>query len=300
MLTLLYREKISEETRQRIYTAFLGRWLRFTRTFNEHVRFKTIFLFYPFLPKTEINKCKAFMGRYGITPYPYPYSLKYRKEPVEVKRDDQAGMYYVMHEGKRMYYPQDYDEQQIIDNYRNLLIEQDPASAHCYVLDGSQLDGRVLLDMGAAEGSFTLTHIDRIARAWVFECESKWVEALRYTFAPWRDKVTIVEKYIGDKNCDNATTIDTFLEGKSVERLFLKMDIEGSETGALWASPKVFAESKDLGFAICAYHTVNDASYIAQFLKGIGVHYAFASGYLYFEKAFRRGVVRHYHKGGKA
>ena len=80
--------------------------------------------------------------------------------------------------------------------YKGLLIEQDRRSAHRYVGSYEELRGKTLLDIGAAEAIFTLDTIEYINHAYLFECDEAWVEALNATFTPWKDKITIVRKYV--------------------------------------------------------------------------------------------------------
>ena len=76
--------------------------------------------------------------------------------------------------------------------YRGLLIEQDKRSAHRYVDSYEELKGKTLLDIGAAEAIFTLDTIECIDHAYLFECDESWIEALEATFAPYKEKITIV------------------------------------------------------------------------------------------------------------
>lgn len=80
--------------------------------------------------------------------------------------------------------------------YRGLLIEQDKRSAHRYVDSYEELKGKTLLDIGAAEAIFTLDTIEYMDHAYLFECDESWIEALEVTFAPYKEKITIVRKYV--------------------------------------------------------------------------------------------------------
>ena len=86
-----------------------------------------------------------------------------------------------------------------------------------------ELKGETLLDIGAAEAVFTLDTIDYIDRAYLFECDEAWIEALEATFAPWNDKIMIVRKYVSDVDDDNNITLDTFFqdEGRPIDNLSL-------------------------------------------------------------------------------
>ena len=76
------------------------------------------------------------------------------------------------------------------------------------------MKGKSLLDVGSAEGIFTLDVIDLIEHAYLFECDDEWVEALEATFLPWKDKITIVRKYVSDMDDENNTTLDSYFQVK--------------------------------------------------------------------------------------
>jgi hypothetical protein len=231
------------------------------------------------------------MGKHGLTAYPYPYSLEHKKKNVVCYWDEQQGMHYVQHNEKKLYFP-------IINNksshlgYRNLLTEQDPRSAHQYVKDYRRLNDKVLLDIGAAEGIFTLNCIEFIEHAYLFECDEVWIKALNATFAPWKDKVTIVPMYVSDINDGNNITVDHFLEGKDKTNLFLKMDIEGYEQSALKGASNTLNEAKNLDYSICTYHRKNDAEEINKILSENHFESEFTDNFLYFEKDFRKAIIR--------
>jgi len=116
-----------------------------------------------------------------------------------------------------------------------------------FLKDIHLLKGKVLLDVGAAEAIFALNAIDLVEKAYLFECEKEWIDALELTFAPWKYKVEIVHKYVSDRNNGNHITIDNFLEEKSKKNLFIKMDIEGYEQAALKGATKTF-DDKAINF----------------------------------------------------
>ena len=292
MLTKLYRKYISPEIREKIYEAFLGYMLLFFRNIPESTKNLYTYLFQKWLPDTEENRIYAFMGRHGIAQCPYSFTLKYKKMPIHILWDDQQAMYYVLHSGKRLYFPSSFNKKSIESTYRNLLLEQDPNSPHLYVSDINRLKGKTLLDIGTAEGIFTLEAIELINHAYLFECDEIWIAALNATFEPWKEKVTIIPKYVNDINDENNITIDTFLEGKDKANLFLKMDIEGSEQAALKGAKKLLNEAKDLDYSICTYHQKNDVVEIHNLLKSNHFDSEFSDRYLYFEKELRKAIIR--------
>ncbi|GHT55931.1 hypothetical protein FACS189451_01260 [Bacteroidia bacterium] len=292
MLVKLYRKYISKGIRDKIYKALLGQVLFFLRHLGGNLKSKFIYLFRYILPDTEKNRLYAFMGKYGLMALPYPFILEYNTMHIDCLFDEQFNIYYIMHSGKKLYFPKIYSKEQVIENYRGLITEQDPRSPHQYVTDLNRLKGKTLLDIGAAEAIFSLSVIELVKHVYIFECEEFWLEALTATFAPWEDKVTIVRKYVSDTNDDDTITIDRFLEDKNKDNLFLKMDIEGYEQAALRGGSDTLKEAHDIDFSICTYHKKNDAIEIAKILQSYNLEYERTDGYLYFANEFRRVIIR--------
>jgi hypothetical protein len=295
MIVGLYRKYVSENIRNRIYEAFLGEILKFLRTLGESSKAKYIYLFRYFLPDTEKNRLYAFMGRHGLMSFPYPFALNYKKMHVIRHFDTQYGLHYVMHSGKRLYFPKSYanDNKKKFKNcYRFLVIEQDASSPHRYIRDMNRLKGKTLLDIGAAEAIFSLDVIELVDHVYIFECDDVWIEALNATFAPWKDKVTIVRKYVSDTNDENTITLNRFFEDKDKKNLFLKMDIEGYEQAALRGASNLLREAQDIDFSICTYHRKNDAIEIAGMLHSFGFECEQTDGYFYLQKDFRKAIIR--------
>ncbi|GHT43883.1 hypothetical protein AGMMS49965_18600 [Bacteroidia bacterium] len=231
------------------------------------------------------------MGRYGLTPYPYEFMLEYKKLPVECVYDNQSDLYYVMYNGKKLYFKGD-TPKDIVSLYQSLRVEQDIRAPHRYVNDYSRLKGKTLLDIGAAEGIFSLDVIEFVKHVYLFECDKDWTAALKATFAPWKDKITIVEKYVSDINDESNITIDRFLEGKDKSNLFLKMDIEGYEQAALRGAANTLKEVRDLDYSICTYHHPDDAEEISKTLSDNHFESEFTDGFLWFGGGLRKAIIR--------
>jgi hypothetical protein len=232
----------------------------------------------------------------GYTHYPYDFAEEYLNADVEVQTDAECGLPYVMHRGeKRLYFPRKMSAAAVTTLYKSLLIEQDARHAHHYVESLSEFRGRTLLDVGAAEGILSLEAIEAVKKVYLFECDEDWIEALEATFAPWRQKVSIVHKFVGNSVSEEFTTIDAFLADKSHSNLFLKMDIEGAECSALEGAAGLFSEPTDLEFAICIYHRRNDRRQISEFLSAHGCTFEVKPGYFYSKHRLRPAVVRGRH-----
>jgi hypothetical protein len=252
-----------------------------------------IFAFQLFLPKTDKNRAYAFIGRRGLTPYPYKFMLEYKKKKHDVFMDENLRLPYVIHHNQRLYFPKNYNVAQIQGLYRSLLVEQDIRSPHRYVNSYHELTGCTLFDIGAAEGIFTLDTIEYVQHAYLFECDDAWIAALSATFSAWRSKVSIIKRCVSDVDDGEKITLDTFLRGKNVSNIFLKMDVEGYEQSVLRGAWQTLSNSSaGIRFSVCTYHKSNDAKEISAMLSESGFECQFTEGFLFFEKELRKAVVR--------
>lgn len=292
MLAKIYRKLVPAKARKSIYDRFLGRVVYFFRNFKLIMRSKLTYVFGFMLPKTELNKIYAFMGRYGITSYPYPYMLEYKNREIKVEHDAALNMPYVNHNGKKLYFPDFYTVEKVKKDYRALITEQDPRAAHRYVRSYDELRDRVLLDVGSAEAIFSLDTIELTRKVIIFECEEYWHKPLRATFAGYENKVTIVKKYVGDKTTGDFVTIDDFLPAGERDDLFIKMDIEGAERMALAGAAQTLQTGKNIAVAVCTYHRPDDPAHMQKLLTGYGFSVEFSDGYMYWGKRISKAVIR--------
>ena len=292
MISGLYRKIVPLSARQKIYEVFLGRVVFFFRHFNVITRSKLTYVFAFALPKTEENKAFAFMGRYGLTSYPYPYMLEYKNKKVVVERDELLNLPFVNHRDKPLYFPEFYTTEKVIKDYRALLTEQDERAAHRYVRSYAELKDRVLLDVGAAEGIFSLDTIELTDHVILIECLEHWQKPLQATFAKWASKVTLIKKFVGNKSAGDFVTIDEILSNKKKENLFIKMDIEGAERMALEGASFTLRTGKNIQLSVCTYHRVGDPEYMKNLLSGFGYSTEFSEGLMYWNKRVSKGVIR--------
>jgi len=292
MITTVYRKLFPYALRKRIYDRFLGDIVFTARNFQVITKSKLTYLFQRFMPKTEENQAFSFIGRHGITSYPNAYSLEYKSKEIVVQRDVEKNLPYVLHQGKHLYFPEHFGDEKVKKDYRALLIEQDERSAHRYVRAYEELRDRTLLDIGAAEGIFSLDTISLVKHVVIFECMDYWQKPLQATFAEWADKVSVVKKYVGDKTQGEFVTIDDFLSGKDHNDLFLKMDIEGAERMALEGSKQTLVNGKNVQLAVCTYHRKGDPEYMSALLRGLGYDTEFSDGLMYWNKRVSKGVIR--------
>jgi hypothetical protein len=263
-----------------MYSLFLGKllWLYRSNYCERWLKGKCVYAFSGLFPRNEYYDTYRFIGKHGVVFHSFEASLKYKQLAVQVLYD--LDFPYVIHGGKKLYFPPQMPESEIIHMYRSLSAEQDMESPHRYVKSYAELQGKVLLDIGAAEGIFALDTIEYVEKVYLFECEEKWIQSLEKTFAPWKQKIEIVEKYVGDIDRDQSITLDSFLSGKETDNLHIKMDIEGAEQSALRGAKTILANGNDISFSVCTYHKKEDAKEISHFFHSLGYAYEFTQGYL--------------------
>jgi predicted RNA methylase len=233
-----------------------------------------------------------------ISVFPYYYTKKYQPEDVTVYADTDREMRYVLQDGKRLYFKKDWDEKKIQDYYNGLLIEQDEESPHRYETPEFYVsEGDVVVDAGVAEGNFSLSIIEKAKKVYLFEADETWVDALEATFAPWQEKVFLVNKYVSDETEDGFVRLDDFFGNQKID--LLKVDIEGTETQLLEGSKKILMAHNLSKIVICTYHKKDDADNIEKVLTRAGFQIKYSKGYMIYPEGnayvypyLRRGLIR--------
>jgi hypothetical protein len=294
MIIKLYRKCVSPMHRAKIYDAFLGQMLSSLRDIPSWCKGIWIYVFSPFYPKNEYYDAFRFIGRHGTTFYPFKTSKRYKFTDIEAYIGDGEGkeLPYVYHNGKKLYFPRQWDRSRVRYSYMMLIIEQDIRSAHRYVESYDELYGKTLLDIGAAEGLFALDAIEHVKKVYLFECDEKWIEPLQMTFSPWKDKVEFVYKYVSNKNDEHSIALDSFMNGKEQDNLHIKMDIEGAELSALYGAMRLLTDVPSITLSVCTYHKEDDAENIPLFLSSLGYCCKYSPGFLFTTPNMRKGVCR--------
>jgi hypothetical protein len=223
---------------------------------------------------------------------PYNFTKKYNSGAVKVFDDKKSKMKYVIYNEKKLYFPRFAREEEIRALYNWLLIEQDVESPHKYEAPGFFVNsGDIAADIGASEGLFSLSVIDRVKLLYIFECEKSWNNALKKTFEPWKDKVKIINKYVGDKNNKNCTTLDSFFKDKEIN--YIKADIEGAEIPMLLGAKDIL-QRENIKFSICAYHRQDDAETLHKIFTQNNYFSEYSKGYmLVLNDAIKPPYLRH-------
>lgn len=289
---------------------------------NENMKRKILYLYYCLLRSAEKRDLKMkidlFDPKYKykdsytqeiqymkdrdiITMFPYSFREKYNDLPIDVFWDNKKKLHYVIHLGKKLYYPADMTEEGIRNTYRAILLEQDEESPHRYFSrDFNFEEGDIFCDIGCAEGNMALEVVDRATALLLFEAEEKWIPALQATFEPWQDKVYIINKFAGDYMDDKTTTIAYELKCADVEgRIYFKIDAEGSEKSILKGMEEIIAAGRVSGGAVCTYHRQEDGDAFKELFEDMGFLTQFSDGYVIYRHSeelkppyFRRGLIR--------
>jgi hypothetical protein len=284
-----------------IYRVLVPKPLR-TAILKKSLRGK-ILKYFSSLPENEVNDEHHEVLRYlennPVRIFPYPFHDNYSVEKIEVFFDSQKRMRFVLQDGKRLYFKRRWNEKRIKRAYSDLLREQDISSPHRYLTESFTIGNNdVLADIGAAEGNFSLAVIEKVKKIYIFEHDREWTDALRATFAPWPDKVEIINKYVSDFNDESHIRLDTFYEMKK-DLTFLKIDVDGAEAIVLNSCNEIFKSGNAFKIALCTYHKNDDEKEFTTLLKFHGYNVTPSSGYMihYYDKKImapylRRGLIR--------
>jgi hypothetical protein len=250
----------------------------------------------------EKKEVLSYLRQHPLHVFPYHFTKNYCASSIKVYYDEQLNnLPYVMHEGKKLYFKREKKEYKTMREYSFLRLEQDTNSPHRYITDTFTVnDGDVVIDIGAAEGNFSLSVIEKVKRLYLVEADPGWIEALAATFAPWKEKVVILNKYVSDINDEKNISLDTLLQHEEKVN-FIKIDVEGAEQRVLAGAAAVINKNKGLKVALCTYHKQDDAETFAKLLTEKRFSIEFSNGYMIFlneDKSefkppyLRRGLIR--------
>ena len=248
----------------------------------------------------EIREIISFVERHreielpvGMVP-PYEWVNEYRPENIRLDKDESTGMLFATIDGRRIFFPRQLGEADVRRAVSTGLMEQDRRSPHRYVCNGFNVDeGDIGVFIGASDGLFCASLIDRLSKAYLFEPDPLWHESLRATFFPWRDKVEVMALAVSGRVCDGQTTLDEFFKERPLPN-YIQADIEGSESDLLKGAQKVLCGSSKLRLSICTYHKRLDFPRFSGRLSDLGYEIAHSPGFYFLgvrRPYLRRGVL---------
>lgn len=244
----------------------------------------------------EFKKLCGYIIKNGLSVFPYDFFNSYFNLEIDVHSEED--FFYVIHKGKRMYFPC-WKKEKIKRYYLGLLAEQDINSPHLYCLGKFHVqEGDTLIDIGAAEGFFSLDFVSIVDKVILFENKEIWYAPLNKTFAPFSNKVSINKKYVGNKSSKECIRLDDMHELYNIP-LFIKIDVDGNEFEVLKGMHSLLESNNSVRIAVCTYHKQDDFIVFSDFLAGLGFELSSSQGYMLyvFDKSqkypyFRKGVLR--------
>jgi len=241
---------------------------------------------------------KALLSDHWSFLFPCSFVFKYDHKSVRVHRDDHNGLFYVMHNGRRLYYNRRYLTETAVQHaYNGISIEQDEKSPHCYTNDKFFVwENDTVVDIGAAEGNFSLDVVERAGVVYIIEPDNDWIEALEATFRPWKDKVHLINKFASDTDSENYISLAGLLGNNPVN--FIKMDVGGAEERIIISAERILRDNSAVRLAICTYHRKKDAETTVRTLAALGFTWSFTNGYMLYvhnnltPPYFRKTLIR--------
>lgn len=259
--------------------------------------------YYSSLPPDEVNEEQEEVLRYlenfPLSIFPYPFSSDYSPKLFEVHTDTSRGLHYVIQNGKRLYFIKRWTKKRIRRAFAELSREQDDRSPHRYLSEDFRIDpDDVIADIGAAEGNFSLSVIEKVKKIYLIEYDKDWIKALNATFEPWKDKVQIIGKHVSDTENETNITLDNLIRNHN-DITMLKIDVDGNEQKVLDGASDLLTGKKKLKIALCTYHKANDEKDFTRLLENSGFRVNPSRGYMifYYDKKLdapwlRRGLIR--------
>jgi hypothetical protein len=246
---------------------------------------------------SEIDKIVKYLKYNPLSIFPYNFIEKYKKNNINVFFDEKCSMHYVLQDNKKLYFRRDWDRLYIQEYFNGLLFEQDIDSPHRYEYDDFCVKHNdVVVDVGAAEGNFSLSIVEKVNKLFLFEVDKAWIDALKMTFMPWKEKVFIVNKYVSN-NSNESVKLDDFFYNVDIN--FLKVDIEGAEMELIEGAENILLTQNNIKAVFCTYHKQDHAEQIKTFLNNKGYSTSFSKGYMIFyhdallsPPYLRRGLIR--------
>ncbi len=229
----------------------------------------------------EIKEILSFLDENEVQMIPYAFIEKYKAENVTVYADHDSGYPYVIVDNNNVFFPKEYSLERIRSSIALAIMEQDNNSPHKYLSETTAVeDGDTVVLIGASDGIFCLSIIEKAKKVYLFEPDKNWSIPLTLTLEKYLNKVEIVDKYISDIDYGENLTLDSFFNSKNESVNFIQADIEGFEKKLLLGAKKILSQSNQLKISICTYHKESDFTELSSILRSEGFKVKSSPGYM--------------------
>jgi hypothetical protein len=255
--------------------------------------------FYRDSDNDEIKEIVSFISENGIHMIPYEFIFRYKPEDVIVYYDEKEQYPYVIIGENRVYFPQNIIKSDIQNAVATSLIEQeDEQSPHRYLNESIKFNcDDIAVLVGASEGIFCLSIIDKVQKVYLFEADEQWIKPLTLTFEPFKDKVKIVQKFVSSEEKGNEISLDNYFSQIGEDVNYIQADIEGNEKKLLLGAKRVLS-GNNIKLSICCYHNQEDQEEFSKILRNYGFDIQYSKGYMLLwmqvpckKPYFRKGII---------
>ena len=242
----------------------------------------------------------------------FPYSPDPEPNGLVSGFDSDHQLPFVVHKGKKLYFPSTFSAEDALKSYLNYIqvekllgVDERADAPHQYQSPNIKVaEGDVVFDIGSAEGLFALDQVEKASHIVLVENDPLWRNALKQTFAPFSDKVTIIDKLVSATDTVSSISLGKLLMDFDYDSAFVKMDIEGYELPSITAAEDVLKQRKGIKLAVASYHKQNDAEELKAIFDQLGYDTEFSGGCMLFSMYktplppyFRKGIIRAKHIG---
>lgn len=229
----------------------------------------------------EIKEIVSFLDDNEVKMIPYVFTKKYKAENVTVYNDPVSGYPYSIVNNNNVFFPKEYTSERIKESIALALMEQDNNSPHKYLSDTTTIeDGDAAVLIGASDGIFCLSILEKAKKVYLFEPDKNWTIPLTLTLEKYLNKVEIVDKYVSDIDDAENVTLDNFFKSKKESVNFIQADIEGFEKKLLLGAKTILSQNNQLKISICTYHKESDFTEFSRILISEGFKVKPSPGYM--------------------
>ena len=245
----------------------------------------------------------------------------YMNRKLKIEKEVSTGRLHVLLDDKKIFFPQNKIDAKGFRYLLNCLsLEQDYNSPHRYFSNSHYFigvlpqsipkddeiifgvdKGDFVVDAGAGEGNFSLSIIDKAEKVYLIESDPEWCEALKHTFANYKHKVEIIQKFLSDTDDKVNISLRGLVELYNIPKIdFIKIDVEGYERQVLRGGEGLLKTPFVNKIALCVYHKPEDETEFSQLVSSWGYQYHLVDGYMVFitgsedNNPVRKGVLRAY------